>query len=355
MTEADSTSSMANHERWCRAPSTALERSPVPYGWLVLAVVLLGAIGQGVEFWLRDPGWVQMRRNVTEGLAFVGVLAFTATHLRFAKLATARGLAALRPAVAVSDADYEAHVHRALYGRGRVEATLLGVSVLITLALFLSPPRDLLAAAAGRPASALLIAYLIATYVVQGWLLLTLIYTAIRSVIGLGALARCPLGVNVFDTANLAPFSRLSLFFSLSLIGPVLIPLVLLGPPRQAGFLIAGLALLSLLLLFIPLWGVHRQIVAAKATTLGHLGAQLMAIQKELQGTSAAPGGTEALRGLAERTELLMELRKHVLGSPNWPFQNLGAALRAVIAAMSPLVYFILNELIQTYFFPVIR
>ena len=43
---------------------------------------------------------------------------------------------------------------------------------------------------------------------------------------------------------------------------------------------------------------------------------------------------------------MLLTLRKVIDDSPNWPFRSEAALVRAVIAAASPLIYFILNQLI---------
>ncbi len=340
---------------WSGAPSTALERLPLSYRRLVVVLGIASLGGQIVEFWLRDPTFGNLARGAVDALAFLGPLIYAAIYLRFLKLEAVRGLAELRPAVLVSDAEYEAYARRALHAKWYVEVGLLIVSLAITLGLFFSPPRELITLAGARPGGALIVAYLVLTYALLGWLVLALVYTVIRSARGLGALARCPLAVNVFDTGNLLPFSRLSLVHSLSPIGLVLIPLILLGPPRQAGFLILALSFISLLLLIIPLWGVHRQISAAKERALGHIGAQLMNAQGELLRSPAVEGQATPLRALADRIEVLIKLRKDVLDSPNWPFRDVGAALRAIGAAISPLVYLVLTELIRAYLLPFLK
>ncbi len=340
---------------WSGAPSTALERLPLSYPRLVVVLGIASLVGQILEFWLRDPAFGNLARGAVDVLAFLGPLIYAAIYLRFLKLEAAHGLAELRPAVQISDAEYEAHVRRTLYAKWYVEVGLLIVSLAITLGLFFAPPRELITLAGARPGGMLIVAYLVLTYVLLGWLVLALVYTVIRSARGLDALARCPLAVNVFDTGNLLPFSRLSLVHSLSPIGLVLIPLILLGPPRQAGFLILALSFISLLLLIIPLWGVHRQISTAKERALSHIGDQLMDAQKELLRSPADGSQTATLRALADRTQVLMEFRKNVLGSPNWPFRDVGAALRAIGAAISPLVYLVLTELIRAYLLPILK
>ncbi len=62
----------------------------------------------------------------------------------------------------------------------------------------------------------------------------------------------------------------------------------------------------------------------------------------------------ETLHEMSERTEKLIGLRSTVYRSPTWPFRNASAALRVLLAAMSPLLYFVLNELVRTYMLPLL-
>ena len=49
---------------------------------------------------------------------------------------------------------------------------------------------------------------------------------------------------------------------------------------------------------------------------------------------------------------MLLTLRKVIDDSPNWPFRSEAAIVRAAIAAASPLIYFILNQLILRFLLP---
>ena len=188
-------------------------------------------------------------------------------------------------------------------------------------------------------------------YLLAFWLMLNLVYSAIRNARALAQLAANPLQINVFDPALLLPFGRLSLVQSLGYVGVALIPLILLGSPRAAGgWLVIVLSLLSLMALFVPLWGVHRQIVAAREGVLAEIGGELLAVQRALGGGAVADA--DKLAALAQHTTTLMEFRLRVLSNPSWPFRDIGAVLRAAAAALSPLVYFILNYLVQSYLFP---
>ncbi len=262
----------------------------MPYRWLVMGLATLALVSQGLEYWLRDPGFSNLRRDVIEGLAFVGVLLFPLIYIRVLRQEVTHGLVELRPGVLISDTEYESHTHGALYARRGVEIALFLAALNIGLLLFFLPPQELIGLASARPGGIFIIICLIAAYVLVGWVAFILVYTTIRYARGLAALARRPLAVNVFDTANLLPFGRLSLLYSLSPFGIVLIPLLLLGPPKQVGgYLMGLLSAVSLLLIFIPLWGVHSQIRAARTRALANIGQQLMEVQDGLLGAGARP------------------------------------------------------------------
>jgi hypothetical protein len=62
----------------------------------------------------------------------------------------------------------------------------------------------------------------------------------------------------------------------------------------------------------------------------------------------------EALTELSEHTNKLVGLRAIIHKSPTWPFRNVSSVVRVVLAAMSPLLYFVLNEMIRTYILPIL-
>jgi hypothetical protein len=185
------------------------------------------------------------------------------------------------------------------------------------------------------------------------YLLLSLVYVSIRNALALGGLAKRPLVINVFDPVGLLPLGRLGLVQSLGFVGVFLIPLIIIGPPSRqgGGWLVIGLSLLGVLAIFVPLWGVHQQIVKARDRILESINDDLLSIQRVLLQSGSQE--TEQLRSLSQRSEVLFQFRKQVLGGPSWPFRSSGAVWRAIIAASSPLAYFFLNHLLQTYVFPI--
>jgi hypothetical protein len=272
--------------------------------------------------------------------------------LRVMKNRGLEGLEQLRPCVQVTDEEYDAHVRRMVHADWRMELALLAITIALVTALVVVFPAGLLNTSRGLPASFLLMAFILGSYTLLGWVGLTQIYCSIRHAITLGALARQPITVNVFDPTNLLPFGRLSLLHSLPSIGIILIPLVIFGPPTDTGWVVIAISLVGLVTLFIPLWGAHQQIGQAKDRVLQGIHAQLADIQAALlQDTDTED---DNLGSLADRTKMLVDLRRIIDESPNWPFADTAEIARVVVAVSSPLVYFLLNELIRVYIVPLL-
>jgi hypothetical protein len=102
--------------------------------------------------------------------------------------------------------------------------------------------------------------------------------------------------------------------------------------------------------MFVPLWGVHQQIVRVREQALRSLGEELFAIQKGL--LADANADTERLRARSERTDVILAFRKRILDAPSWPFRDIGAIIRAGLAALSPFLTVIVTYLIQSYVLP---
>ncbi len=338
---------------WDRWPLLALERIRLSYWWTVVLVALLGVISLVVDTTLRYRlGGVWPARDVAVGVASVVVVVYALIDMRIVKRESERALAELRPSVQVSDEAYDKFVRRLLYADGRVEGILLALAVLFVLVFLVLPPDQLRGLHRERAIEFAGIVIIALYYTILFWLLLSLVYVSIRNARTLGALSRQPLVVNVFDPVGLLPFGRISLVQSLAFVGAFLIPFIIIGPPTRqgGGWLVIGLSLIGLLAIFVPLWGVHRQIVKARENVLAGISSELMEVQHSL--LAGAAQETETLRLLSQRTDVLFQFRKQILGSPSWPFRSSAALLRAIIAASSPLIYFVLNRLVQIYIFP---
>ena len=342
------------HEaQWARWPMSAFERLRLSYGWVVVMVALLGITSMAIDAVLH----YQMRgtwpaSEVAFGIVGVVAAVYILLAMRFIKGVTGRALAQLRYSVQIDDRTYESLARRLLRADGRVEALLVGVAALLTLFFLILPP-DQLPELAARGIAGLIGSVIIALYyIIVFWLLLSLVYIGIRNGRALSQLAGQPLVVNVFDPDRLLPFGRLSLVQSLTFVGVFLIPLIILGPPTRqgGGWLVIGLSGICLAALFAPLWGVHSQMGRKREEVLARVCGDLMEIQRALVDVPAQDA--DQLRVLSQRTEVLLQFRKQILGGPSWPFRNTGSVFRAAIAASSPLIYFVLNRLVQAYLFP---
>jgi hypothetical protein len=336
-------------QRWSRSAMTAFERLPLPYPIIVILVGVLGAAEQLLE--LRIATQLGLTNAVSQAITFVVILLYTLMSLRFLKQKALSALFDLRPAVLIGDEAYDRHVQRMVGARWGVELGLVAAATGIVVPLLMLD-ADLMNAVIGEWSgrAIFMLAFMLFTWALLGWLLLSLGYASIRQARALGALAHCPLAFNIYDPSNLFPFGRLSLWHGLVITGLVMIPLILLGMPTQAGFLVVGVSIISLLAVFIPLWGVHEQISNAKAKALGAMNSQLFEVQA--QWLNPLNHSADESKRLSDRINMLLTLRKVAAESPNWPFKSEAALVRAVIAAASPIIYFFLNQLILRFLLP---
>lgn len=357
MAETEPAKTRPSAQRWNHWPAFAFERLRMPYGLILAAFLVFSAISlflesslkyRAVGQWGSAEAW-----GLKQGIATAAASLFILAYMRIIKQAAITTLAQLRSIVQVDDPRYESFARRLIWADSRVEFGLLLVAAFLAAILLVLPDNQLRSLPHSRPLDILALAWVTVFYMLAFWLMLSLVYNAIRNARALAQLAAEPLQINVFDPAHLLPFGRFSLVQSLAFVGVFLIPLILLGSPRAGGWLVILLSLLSLMALFVPLWGVHRQIIAAREQALNQISEELMAVQHALVGGAVADA--EKLAALAQHTTTLIEFRRRVLNNPSWPFRDVGAVLRASAAALGPLVYFILNYLVQSYIFPLFR
>jgi hypothetical protein len=341
--------------QWAQWPMTALERIRLPYPWIVVLMALLGAASVALDASARYRLYgVWPARDVAVGVSSVVVGVYILIYMRLIKRSSGRALAQLRPSVQISDQEYESYVRRFLRAHGGIEILLVCLAVLLMVFFLVLPPNQLRGLPHRTPVDFAAMIVDAFYWTVLFYLLLSLVYISIRNARALGGLAKRPLEINVFDPVGLLPLGRLGLIQSLGFVGVFLIPLVIIGPPSRqgGGWFVIGLSVLGVLAVFVPLWGVHQQILKARGRVLTSIYADLLAVQQILLQSSAQE--TEQLRTLSQRSEVLFQFRKQVLAGPSWPFRSSGAVWRAIIAASSPLAYFFLNHVLQTYVFPVV-
>ena len=349
-------SDLSSERRWRSLSKNLLDRLPLPFA--VKAVILAGLVlgEQALEEAIVGPqaGATAISR-VTVRLAVPTLAVYILLTERLVKRSVVRALVHLRPSILIEDEEYEETVRRMIFLPAAVDIGLALLALVLILTLFVimdSPPP--IGGPLNMPSNPLAAGYIVFTYSLLGWLGLRLIYTGVRDATGFGRLARKPLLVNLYDPENLLPFGSISLLHSLVLAGVIVIPLVMLGQPSSAAslILITLNTLGSLMALILPLVGVYRQMRGAKIQTLGLISTQLMAAQNAL--IQLLDPQSESVADLNARATALVTLRKTILESPNWPFRSTTAVIRAVVAAMSPLIYFILIEITRAYLVPVL-
>jgi len=344
----------SKEKAWAHLNMTLLDRLHLPFAAVLGGVFLLGMTSIGLEILLKQRLAVwgpQDHSELIEAVATLVVVLYILIHMRLIKQTTIRGLVQLRPAVKIDDAAYDRHVARMVCDKVVVELVIVALAAGLVVLFFIIPANGVRRFLQQGPADIVAVGVMLLYYLIAFAALLSLVYTSIRNAAALSALSRQPLQVNVFDPTPLLPFGRISLVQSLAFVGIFLIPLIIVGPPRAGGgWLVLSLSSLGLMALFAPLWGVHRQIVSERDRVLATISAELLQVQATL--ATAPPTDVAQLKTLAERTDLIIAFQKHILAAPSLPFRDFGAVVRASIAAASPLIYLVLNQLVQTYIFP---
>ena len=197
------------------------------------------------------------------------------------------------------------------------------------------------------PATGLAAAIVLIQYGLVGWAVLTLVWTTVRRARALGQLSREPLHVDVFDTTNVLPLGNIALATALAPAGVVVILLIGFGAPRQpvSWALLVLVSLASLVALLLPLRGIHGQMEGAKDRALTDINHRLRESYDDLRGPKAE--AAEAMAALRNRVATLIDLRRTVGEMTTWPFRDTLAFGRAVLIALAPLIYTVLNELVK--------
>lgn len=230
-------------------------------------------------------------------------------------------------------------------------AAAAGVVALIFLGLRTSLPIDdpVTDAPMYLPATGLGAAAVLIEYTLVGWAVLMLVWTTVQRARALGQLSREPLHVEPFDTTNVLPLGNIALATALAPAGVVVILLFGFGAPSSpvSWSLLVLVSLASLTALLLPLRGIHGQMEHAKDRTLSDINRRLRASYDELRETKIE--SAEAMGSLRNRVGTLIDLRRTVGEMTTWPFRDTIAFGRAVLIALAPLIYTVVNELIKIF------
>lgn len=339
---------------WDRLARTFLERLPLPFSRTIILVALIVITEQVLEESLMGSlSEYDVWQRVGVRMALPVLAIYLLVTNRLLKRKVIECLTLLRPSIKLEAESLDRLTHKLLKPRRGIEFALLLLSSTVVISLYSVMRNPLpIYTALTLPRQPLTAGYIVFVYILIGWLGLSLVYTAIQHAVYLSQLAQQPLSINVFDPENLLPFGSISLIHSLVLAGVVVILRGLLGRPTSpASFLVITLASLgSLLALILPLLGVYQQMRRAKIQALNRISDQLLMAQDLL--LHMKDPLDESVGSLNDKTSALVNLRRTILESPNWPFRSNTALVRAVVAAMSPLIYFVLIELVRVYIVP---
>lgn len=345
-------------ERWLPWARLSLDRLPIPYRGVAVLLGLLMLAEQVMEQALIGPVKAFLiPNNLGSGLALPILIVYMLLAIKSLKVNSLPELARLRSTVQISDEAYDQAVKRIIYTSPRDETVifLLAFGLMALWFIVLRLPYPMMTSRGTTlPANlwqALLTLGMYTTFASVG---LILLWSTWRFGQGLDRLSRQPLTINAFDPDNVLPFGRLSLRHSLTVAVTVLLLLIPLGIPGSLlSYSVLTLAsLTSLSALILPLWGVHQQMKQARDQVATRLSSEMAGCQTRLM--SSIDLNNEDLNSLTSRVEKLNELRSALYRAPAWPFRNAATTVRVVLAALSPLLYFILNEILRSYVFPVL-
>lgn len=342
---------------FCIRSEFGLQRLPAPYWISVLLCGGFALFAQVVEFTLRGATLedILVQGRLLKVVAVPLVFLYMLVALPMLKNYTVEALTRLRPVIRISDQEFNTFLRRMVCVDLRLDLILLVTSAVVVSLLLavLRLPTPMGGGVTYLPPDWWRAGTILLGYTLFGWLLFLLLYSSVRLGTGLSELAQQPLTVNAFDLTHLLPFGDLSLRHSLTLVGLILVLIVPLGRPTQMidYLVIAELSLGSLLSLILPLRGVRLQIGRAKRLVLNHLSDQFFQVQANLINDQSLDH-TE-LEQLSKKAQELEQLRRMVLATPIWPFRNMAATIRAVLTATSPVIYFMVTELVRTYLLPI--
>lgn len=341
---------------WDRIARTVPERIPLPF---TLTAILFGAIviGEQVfeELLVGPVSGYQLWQRVGIRVALPLLSIYMLLANRFLKRQVVACLERLAPAMDIPAQQYDELARKMLKPRRWIEVLLLVASATVVIGFFILMRNPLpIYTSLVVPDTTLAAGFIVIVYIMIGWLGLSLVHTGIQHALALSRLSHQPLKINVFDPENVVPFGSISMLHSLVLAGIIVILFLLLGRPTSfISYLVIILASLgSFLALVLPLLGVYQQMRRAKIQALNNIAEQLLQTQQALMQLKDPFG--DGLDEVNSRTSALVNLRKTILESPNWPFRSNTAVARAVVAALSPLIYFILTELVREYIVPLL-
>lgn len=343
---ASARSARSAREQWVRL-------SPVLILLAAVALVIAGQVAEDLAdsepMQLLSPMTALRRWTLIVAVAYMLVISIVIDRL------VRQSLAALDRLVRIKPEHFRDYMDRMRRPGLAIDVALLATAAVIVGLLFLglqtSLPIDdpVTSAPTYLPGTGLGAAAVLMQYTLVGWAVLTLVWTTVRRARALGQLSREPLQVDVFDTTNVLPLGNIALATALAPAGVVVILLFGFGAPSSpiSWSLLVLVSLASLVALLLPLRGIHGQMEGARDRALSDLNHRLRESYAELRQTANMP--PDAMSALRNRVATLIDLRRTVGEMTTWPFRDTIAFGRAVLIALAPLIYTVVNELIKVF------
>ncbi len=304
---------------WALRLFTAPAMSPL---WVALALVVgISGLTQLVRLFLDPlPGQLDTSGPLADPYFWLDILnAVLLAYLLLALVYLRRGrladLRALRPALALDDAEFERQVEHALSVPPRRLAIAGATSALLFGSIpFVDP--EFWGGGPPPPLTEPLLWLLVLRSAATGWISGHAFVSELQVTRALARLGRHHLRVDLLDLDALSPVARASQRGAFAwVLGSSLVSLFWLGPAAAASnaVIVTLLLLLVLLSFFLSVFGAHRSIVAAKREALAALEARIRrGAPALLAGESAEPGLADAIayHGFVSR------LREWPFGAP---------------------------------------
>jgi hypothetical protein len=169
------------------------------------------------------------------------------------------------------------------------------------------------------------------------WLVIaTLVYFLIEYASLFARLGRESVEVDLLNSRLLVPYSRVAIISSLSKIGGLaLFPLMYLDESMNVQSVLPGMlgmGIPMLVMLAIPIWPVHKRLVAAKESALTNLNQRIETCR---DGTPASALNNEQL----EAINPLLQYRREILQAPVWPIDASSVTRLGLYLVIVPLTW----------------
>jgi hypothetical protein len=324
----------------------AVERLPGG-GWWIYPLLLVAEVAYlETILWLtgRLPLWTISTDGVA-GLVY-GPYSIAASHYLFR--VAGQSMDAFRPASGLSDADFALRRYELVtLPAGRLWVALL-LGGIVALGSIVFAPASALAPYGQTPLAALLVLGPAALF---GYVMFPVVaYQTIRELRAVERLHREATALDLFDTAPIYAFSRLTMQIGLAFVFVGYYSLTV-NAGFQAGNLfslatVGSGVLLGVACFIVPLWGIHGRLVADKTRLVRGVNLRAQALQEELYrrvdalNLAAIKEVTDALGGV-------YATRDQVARLPTWPWPP--QVLRGFISAiLLPVVVFLITRYVAS-------